>query len=403
MKFIYKVKTESGEDKTGEIEANNINSATDALRRQKLFITSIQAKKDKQISINFIDKFFKKVKLRDKVIFTQQLAVMIKSGFPLVPALKTLQKQTDNKYFHKVIGEIADEVKGGAALSACLEKRPNIFPSIYSQVAKSGEKSGKLDKVLLKLSKDLIQSYDLNTKIKSALIYPIFILVSLVVVVVIIMILVIPQLESLFKEVDATLPIATRILIGTSKLIMNFWWLILLIVIGLIFTYQWIKKIPKIRSVIDDLRLKIPIFGQLQKKVYLARFARTLSTLSSAGLPILDSFDTLKGLTDNVHLQKDIEQASKKIEAGAPIGQSLGEGENFPVLICEMITIGEKAGNLDYVLRNLAKFMEKDVDYISKNLTVLLEPILMIIMGVGVAFILLSILGPIYNLVQVIQ
>ncbi len=328
---------------------------------------------------------------------------MLRSGFPLVPALKILERQTENKYFAHNINQIAEEIKGGATLSSCLEKRPDIFPSIYTQVAKSGEKSGKLAQVMLKLADDLSKNYDLIAKIKGALVYPIFILATLVVVIIIIMIFVIPQLEDLFSDVGVALPLATRILIGTSNFIINFWWLIIIVIVGLFFFYEWVKKIPEVKSNIDSIKLKIPIFGQLQKKVYLARFTRTLATLTSAGLPVLDTFETLTELTDNVHLQNDLTQAARKIEAGSPIGKSLGESKNFPPLICEMISVGEKAGNLDYVLRNLSKFLERDVNYMSKNLTVLLEPILMIVMGVGVAFVLLSVLGPIYNLVQVIK
>lgn len=403
MKYIYKAKTAEGKEKTGEIETANLSAAAEILKKQDLFITSLAPIKEAKVSLNFLDKIFKKVNLREKVIFTQQLSVMLRSGFPLVPALKILERQAENKYLAQTIGQIAEEVKGGATLSSCLEKRPDIFPPIYVQVAKSGEKSGKLANVMLKLASDLSKNYDLTAKIKGALVYPIFILATLVVVIVIIMIFVIPQLEDLFSDVGATLPLATRILIGTSNFIINFWWLIIIIIIGLFFFYQWIKKIPEVKSTIDSIKLKIPVFGQLQKKVYLARFTRTLATLTSAGLPILDTFETLTGLTDNVHFQDDLTQAARKIEAGSPIGQSLQEGKNFPPLICEMITVGEKAGNLDYVLKNLAKFLERDVSYMSKNLTVLLEPILMIVMGVGVAFVLISVLGPIYNLVQVIQ
>ncbi len=403
MKYTYKAKTAEGEEKTGEIEADNLSAAADILRKQNLFIASLTPIKETKVSLDFLNKIFKKVSLRDKVIFTQELSVMLRSGFPLVPALKILERQTENKYLAQTINQIAEEVKGGATLSSSIEKRPDIFPSLYGQVVKSGEKSGKLANVLLKLASDLSKNYDLTAKIKGALVYPIFILATLVVVIIIIMIFVIPQLEDLFREVGATLPLATRILLGGSNFIINFWWLIIIVIVGLFFFYQWAKKIPEVKSVIDSMKLKIPVFGQLQKKVYLARFTRTLATLTSAGLPVLDTFETLTELTDNVHLQNDLTQAARKIEAGSPIGKSLGESKNFPPLICEMISVGEKAGNLDYVLRNLSKFLERDVNYMSKNLTVLLEPILMIVMGVGVAFVLLSVLGPIYNLVQVIK
>jgi len=403
MKYVYRAKTQQGQEKNGEVEATDPIAAAEILRKERLFITSLAPNKENKFSLGFLDKILNRIKLRDVIIFTQQLAVMLRSGFPLVPALRTLQKQTENKNFAKVIGEVVEDVKGGATLSSSLEKHPDVFPLIYTQIAKSGEQSGKLDKVMERLSSDLTKSYDLNAKIKGALVYPIFILSALVVVVVIIMIFVIPQLKDLFAEVDVTLPLATRVLIGASSFSVHFWWLILIILIGLLFFYQWVQKIPEVRSVIDSIKLRIPIFGQLQKKSYLARFVRTLSTLTAAGLPVLDTFNTLIDLSDNVHFKQDLKDAIAKIESGVPIGESLEQSKNFPTVICEMISVGEQAGNLDYVLKNMAKFLEKDVAYMSKNLTTLLEPILMVVMGVGVAFVLFSVLGPIYNLVQVIK
>jgi len=405
MKFIYRAKTEDGVEKAGEVEAANSLAAAEILRKQSLFVTSLSdSSKDLATSsFNILNYFSKKVALRDKVIFTQQLAVMLKSGFPLVAALDTLKNQTNNKYFSEQIAEISEEVKGGNALSDSLSKRSDIFPKIYSQIAKSGEKSGKLDKVLTRLAGDLSKNYDLMSRIKNALIYPIFILISLVAVVVIIMIFVVPQLTSLFNEVGATLPLTTRILVGVSNAFVHYWWLIITIVVGLYLLYRWTKQFPEIKSVFDWISMKTPVVGQLQKKAYLATFVRTLATLTAAGLPILEIFDTLVELTGNVHYQNGLRKVAIKIENGSPVGASLFEDKNFPPLICEMITVGEKSGNLDYVLRNLAKFLEKDVAYMSQNLTTLLEPILMIVMGAGVAFILMSVLGPIYSLVQVIK
>jgi len=404
MKYYYHVRTSQGQSKTGEIEAADQVAAADILRRQNYFITSISAEEETKISFSSLEKMFsKRISLKDKIFFIQQLSVMLRSGFPLVPALKTLQRQTENKFFAEQIEEISEEVKGGVPLSSAFAKRPDIFPNLYVQVTKAGEKSGKLDKVLLKLSSDMSKTYDLTAKIKSALIYPAFIFIALIGVIILVMVVVIPQLSAMFADVGASLPLATRMLISISNAFIHFWWLILIIIAGLVIFYQSIKKQPPVRNFIDGFKLKIPVFGQLQKKAYLARFVRILSTLTSAGLPVLNTFKTLIDLTDNVHFKKDLQQATKKIEAGVAIGEALKKGKNFPPIICEMITIGEKSGNLDYVLRNLAKFLEKDVAYISKNLSTMLEPILMIIMGAGVAFVLIAVLGPIYNLVQVIK
>ena len=402
MKFKYRAKTLKGEDRAGEIEAPTLVAATELLRKQNLFITSIKGEENK-VTLNFFDQILHKVSGKDKIMFTEQLAVMLQSGLSIVPALMILQKQTENKNFAKAIGEITEDVKAGKPLSESMLKRPDIFTPIYAQVARSGEKSGKLDKVMLKLASDLAKSNDLNSQIKSALIYPAFILSSLIVVIFIMMIFVIPQLESLFKETGVALPLSTRILIGTGKFMQGFWWLIILAAIGLVFLYRWAVKIPGFKSVVDSIMMKIPVFGSLQKKVYLARFVRTLSLLTSAGLPVLESFKTLVDITDNIHYKNGLKETAEKIESGHPIGESLGSDPNFPPLISEMVTVGEKSGNLEYILRRLAKFLEKDVSFMSKNMTTLLEPMLMIVMGVGVAFVMFSILGPIYGLVQVIK
>jgi type IV pilus assembly protein PilC len=403
MKFTYKSKTIDNKIESGEIEAANLDAASEVLRKQNLFITSISSEEKEIKGLNFLDKYLNRISLKDKILFTEQLAVMLQSGYPLVPALSTLEKQTQNKNLAKIIGEISEEVKSGIALSECFKKRPDVFPNIYAQLTKSGEKSGKLDTVLNKLSEDLTKNFDLNSKIRGALIYPAFILVSLVAVIIIIVIFVMPQLQTLFSQVGASLPLSTRILLSLSSGLINYWWLIIIIIVGLIFFYFWIKKIPSVRSFIDTVKLKIPVFGQLQKKAYFARFTRTLSALSSAGLPILDTFETLIDITDNVHFKKDLRDAAKKIEAGVPVGESLKESKNFSPLVYDMITVGEKAGNLEFVLDKLTRFLDKDVTNMSKNLTTLIEPVLMIIMGAGVAFVLISVLGPIYGLVQVIK
>lgn len=402
-KFNYVIKTIDGSSRSGQIEASSREAAADILTkdREGIFITSLIETSAKKFSAAG---FFKpKIKLEDKLFFVQQLAIMIKSGLSITGALKSLRDQAENTRLQGILNEVLNDVKGGQALSVALEKHPDLLSDVYVKIIASGEKSGKLDRILMRLASDLEKSYELQGKIKGALLYPAFLFVVMIIVVIIVLVTVIPQLKGMFSDVGVTLPITTRILIAMSDAFTKFWWLTLTVIILIGLGIWQYGKTDSGRLNFDRLKLKLPIFGKLNQKIYMARFCRTLNTLISAGMPILETFDILEEVIGNAVYEIEIREARKKIETGYPVSASLRESPRFPPVVNDLISVGEKSGNLAFVLKNLTHFFEREVDNTTKNLATLLEPILLVIMGGGVAFIVASVIMPIYGLVQVIK
>lgn len=389
--------------RTGRIEAVSRGAAAEILTkdRQGIYITELA--EEKESTLAGISIFSKKISLQDKLFFIQQLAIMVKSGLSLTGALDSLKNQTKNKTMHNALSDILSDVKGGQALSSALAKHPELLSDVYIKIIAAGEKSGKLDRILLKLAKDLEKSYDLRGRIRGAMLYPIFLVIMIFVVAIIILTTIIPQLKTMFADVGVALPITTRALIALSDAFTKYWWLMIIIAIGLAIFLRWYAKTEGGRTVFDTIKIKLPIFGNLNQKIYLARFSRTLNTLTSAGMPILEVFSTLEEVVGNSIYAKEISNARKKIEAGMPVSAALKESKHFPPVLTDLLAVGEKSGNLNYVLRNVTRFFEREVDYTTKNLATLLEPIMMVIMGVGVAFIVAAVIMPIYGLVQVIK
>jgi len=401
MKFIYKTIDPTGAVQNGVIDAADKEIATQMLQKTNRFIAELS--EEKKMFKSSISLGFGKISEKDKIIFSQQLSVMVKSGIPLIGALHSIQKQTSNEKFATTISEMINDVEGGAKFSDALSKHPKVFPELYVQIVKSGEKTGKLDKILLKLAKDMEKTYELNSKIRGAMIYPIFITSILILMVIGVLIFIIPQLAGIFEESAVELPLPTKLLLALSNFVVHFWWILLIIIILSIVGMRFVLASEGGILFFDKMKLRIPVFGKLLEKIYLARFSRTLSTLTSAGLPILDTFDTIKNVIGNRVYRNEIITVRAKIETGATIGNALSESVHFPSMVIQMVSVGEQTGNLPYILNNLARFYEKETDNMTKNLSSLIEPALMVIMGVGVGFFALAVIMPIYNLVGVIK
>lgn len=405
IKFNYSSKTAGGKIEQGTLEAASVAQASKVLHEKKLFV--LELKKDepgipglkKGIAIPFLGK---KVSLKDKIIFTAQLAMMVKSGLPLIDAFSSLEEQTENKYFGQILNDIANEVKGGKTLSETLAKYPKVFSKFYISIVRSGEKSGKLDDVLERLSDQLQKDYDLITKIKAAVTYPILVVVALVGIMIVMLIFVVPQLKTIFADIGAELPLLTRIILGASDLIRNFWYIFILLIIGIYVGIRfWINN-PSGGLTYDRIKLRLPLIGGIIKKLYMARFARTMGTLIASGLPMLDIIDTVKDVLTNKVYQVGFDNISKDVESGITLSTSLKKQGIFPPMIYNLIATGEKSGKLDDVLLSMADFFDKEVEASTSNLATLIEPILIIIIGAGVGLVVASVLLPIYSLVNAI-
>lgn len=400
--YSYKARDEEGKQVEGKIEAKNKASAISLLQDQKLFITSL-SKTATIKTLGGIGGFFKKVPLKERVMFTTQMAVMVKSGLPILEAVKTIHAQTQNKNMEKILDGIVKDISSGLSFSKALSRHSEVFNETYVKIVESGEKSGRLDQVLLKLSKDLAKDYDLTGKIRSALMYPAFILLVLVVVMVVVLVYVIPQLKNIFDDVGVQLPFLTRVIIALSDFVVKFWWLILIVVIVAIIFAQRYLRTSKGSYAFDKLKLKIPVLKQVMQNIYMARFTRTLSSLVSAGIPMIDVLNTTKGVIGSAVFEKEVEKIIIKVESGSSVSKAMKASPYFPPVVTSLVAVGEKSGKTDYILRNLSKFLEKEVDNTVRNLTSLLEPIIMVVLGVGIAIVIISVIMPIYGLVQVIQ
>lgn len=404
MNFSYSCKTIDGQTQAGVIEAPSEEMAAKLLHEKQLFVLEIHkegaAVGAKQgLQIPFLGK---KVSLKDKIIFTQQLSMMTKAGLPLLDAFKALEEQTENKYFSNMISEIGKDVKGGRPLSAALGKYPKVFNTLYTATVASGEKTGQLDQVLERLSDQLQRDYDLISKIKSSLSYPVMVVSALIGIMILMFIFVIPQLKAIFADMGATLPLLTRIVLGISDFLVKYWYIMIILLIGGYFGVTSWAKTKAGKMTLDRVVLRIPMVGGLMKKIYMTRFARTMGTLVASGLPMLEIISTVKHVITNSVYQVAFDKISADIESGLPLSESIKKQKIFPAMIYHLISVGEKSGKLDYVLISMANFFDKEIENQTAGISTFIEPFLIIIIGAGVGLVVASVLMPIYSLVNTI-
>ncbi|MDP3764288.1 MAG: type II secretion system F family protein [bacterium] len=398
MKFNYQARTAQGAIQTGVVEAPNKDVALETLHRYGLVILEIiEEKKGFALSLSGELPFFNKVKNQDLVIFSRQLAVLFDAQVPLVQALRTLSEQSAPA-LKKIIKEVASDVDSGTAFSQSLEKFPKVFSFFYVSVVKAGEVSGRLQEVLNYLADHEERSYDLNKKVKGALTYPIFVVASLVIVGAVMMIFVIPQLTGVLLESGQELPVITRAIIGLSDFMRNYWWLALLILSGLGVGTWYTLQTKKGQDTWDKIKLHLPIFGGIFRKIYLARFSENLGTLIKGGIPIIQSLTITADVVGNFVFKTIILKAREEVRKGNTINSVFSAEKDIPPLVSQMIMIGEQTGKLDVLLTKIATFFQKDVDNIMENLTSLIQPLLILILGIAAGVLVAAILLPIYNL-----
>jgi len=405
-KFQYTARTQEGKQESDIIEAPSVEAAISILQNQQLIITDIKPFSEiKNLTFNkLVDQvllYFNRVKNEEIVLFTKQLAVLIQAKVPLVQSLKVMAKQVVNPKFSKIIANVADEVDAGMVFSRALAKHPKVFSNFFIQMVRSGEISGRLEETLTYLSEYINRQYLLNSKVRSAMIYPAFIVVTFVVVSIMMLIWVIPNITAILTESGQQLPLVTRLLIGSSNFVKN-WGLLLFIVLGAViyFIVFSIRKSPEWRYTYDGLKLRLPIFGELLKKIYLARFSETLSTLSSAGIAISQSLEITADVVGNAVYRRIILEADEAVRKGSNISAVFVRYSEVLPMVTQMISIGEQTGKLDTILKQVATFFTEEVNRSFDNLVNLIEPILIVVLGVGVGILVAAILIPIYNLVN---
>jgi len=397
--YKWEGKAAKGAIKKGEMEAPNEAAIRIHLRQQNIIPTKIVSKGRE---IKFSLPFKRKVKERSIAIFTRQLATMIDAGLPLVQSLEILSSQQDNKAFKNIIREIREDVESGSTFAGALKKHPVTFNELFTNLVVAGEEGGILDSILTRLANYIEKSAALKKKVKSAMVYPSVIMTVAIGVVIILMLFVIPVFETMFKSAGQSLPLPTLIVLTISKLIQKY---ILILIPALILLFYLLRKYHQTengRAVIDRLLLKLPVFGPLLKKIAVARFSRTLGTLISSGVPILDGLNIVSRASGNKTIETAILNARASIREGETIADPLNRSGIFPPMVIQMISVGESTGALDSMLSKIADFFDDEVDIAVSNLTSLLEPFLMIFLGVVIGGVVISMYLPIFQMASAV-
>lgn len=397
---IYKfvAKDQNSKQFTGEVESLDEKSVVSMLQKEKLVPIQIKSASS--------ENFFSKISIwrpgggistSDVVTFTRQLSTMISAGLPLIDALVILQRQTSGA-LPKVLSEIVTDIEGGMSLSQAFSRHSKVFDVIYIKLIEAGETGGVLDKVLNKLAQSLEKEREFKAKTRGAFIYPAIVVSVMIVVMFLMMIFVIPKLTSLYTELGTQLPLPTKILIFISNTMRNFWWLILIVIVGGIWGLRIFSKTPSGTQIISVVVLRLPVWGKIRKTLVLAEFTRTLGLLVGTGIPIITALRVVRDILTSSAYKAGIDQAIARVERGSPLYQPLTVNPAFPPIVGQMVRVGEETGKMDEVLARLAVYFEGESENLIRNLTTALEPVVLVILGVGVGVLVLSIILPIYNL-----
>jgi type IV pilus assembly protein PilC len=395
--FVWKGTTPQGEPMSGEFEAEAKQEVAAYLRKRKIAVRSIRPKA-KQINLNFGPK--KGVSVKDMSVFTRQFSTMINAGLPIVQCLDILSSQTENDQLRGAISQVMLDVEGGHTLAESLAKHPKIFSDLYSNMVDAGEAGGILDIILARLAVYLEKADALQRKVKSAMTYPTIVATVAIGSSVFMLMFVIPVFAKMFTDFGGTLPAPTRIVMGLSTFLRDFWWLLGLIIVGLVFAYKWGRKTPKVAFKMDQFALASPVLGNVLRKSSVARFTRTLGTLVGSGVPILQGLDITARTAGNLVIEKAVRATRESISQGDSISEPLKRSAVFPPMVVQMIAVGEQTGALDAMLAKIADFYEDEVDEAVANLLTLMEPVMIAFLGVVIGGIVVSMYMPMFELIS---
>lgn len=346
-----------------------------------------------------LGKFLHRIKTSDKVLFSRQLSTLINAGLPLVQSLRNVASQTENKALKAVINQVITDVEGGAALHTALEHHPQAFNKVFTSLVAAGETSGTLDKALERLANQQEKDAEILSKVRGAMIYPAVVLLVMFAVVGFMIVKVLPQVEVLYKDLPgASLPLVTVILLGVSHFVIKFWWLVIMVGIGGGFLLGRWAQTDDGKSFFDKLKMTAWPIGPLFMKLYMARFARTGGTLIGSGVPLLQMLQITGEAINNVHIQRTLTEASEKVKGGKSLSESIEGNPNFLTLVPNMLRIGEQSGALEAMLEKIADYYEKEVDTQIRNVSSIIEPVLMVVLGIFAFIIVAAVLLPIYGL-----
>lgn len=394
--FNYKAKNKLNELISGEVEATDDRHAARLVRERGLIVLTIKPVRESIFGI--VNNLKNRITSSDVAAFTRQLSTMINAGLPITESLNILRNQSKGS-MQKVVATILADIEGGESLSTSLSKHDKVFSPTFVALIKSGEVGGVMDEVLARLADNMEKQQEFKGKVKGALIYPAIIVVGMFIVSLIMMIFVIPKLTALYVDFNAELPLPTKILIGISTFLIRFWPLMIILVGAGIYGFILYRKTFNGRRVIDQLIFKVPVFGDLQRQIILTNITRTLSMMTGAGVSILEALNITAEVVDNVIISDALKDAAIQVEKGFPIAFSFARHPDaFPYILSQMIAVGEETGKMEEVLKKISHVFEVESDEKVKGLTSAIEPLIMIFLGLGVGFLVIAVILPIYNL-----
>jgi len=395
-RFKYKARNPEGSVIKGEVEASSDKIAAKLLKRKGYIIIFIEPKRE--FFLNITKKLKERVTAKDVVNFTRQLATMINAGLPITEALLILRNQSAGR-MQVILSEVLNDVEGGQTLSSSLSKYPDVFNKTYVSLIKSGEMGGVLDQVLTKLSESVEKQQDFKSRVKGAMVYPSIIIIGMMIVMFVMLVFVVPKMTSLYDQFGAELPAATKFLIGISSAANKYWYVIIGTVVLGYYLFKIYIKTKKGKRKFDEFKFRIPLVGDLQRQVILTDLTRTMSLMVGSRVSILESLYITSEVAGNIIISEALVDAAKMVEKGFPVAFSFAKHpEAFPPILSQMISVGEETGKMDEVLDKISRVFENESDQKLKAITASIEPIILIFLGLGVAFLVIAVITPIYNL-----
>mgnify|MGYP001577001444 FL=1 len=401
IKYNYTVKDKNGYTLSGFLEANSEAEAAEALHKKELIVIAIEQTKEKAAKSSSWGKG-KKVKLDDLVIFTRQLATMIDAGIPLVHALNILSEQVENPDLREVVVVVRKDIEAGMSFCDALSKHPKVFSELFINMARAGESSGMLDDILDRLASYLEKSAALTRKIKSSLVYPAVVVSMAFIITAVLLLKVVPTFKGIFDTLGGQLPLPTQVLIFVSDLFRKYFIFLVILLAGIIFLFKKYISTEKGHYNFDKAKLKAPILGELFRKLAVAKFSRTFSTLVKSGVTVLSALDIVSKTSGNKVVEEAVKGCSKAVRDGEPIAQPLLKSGVFPPMVCRMISVGEQTGQLEKMLTKIADFYDEQVDAATSALTSMIEPLVIAFLGIVVGGIVISLFLPIFKISQLL-
>ncbi|MFH1514648.1 MAG: type II secretion system F family protein [bacterium] len=400
-KFNFVVRDSAGKTITGQLAMDSKEQLISRLKDQGYFINKISEVKDDSF-YNRIDTAFQRltpIRIKDISIFARLLSTMINAGLPILRSLKIIEKQTENLRLVEVIQSIRDQVEEGHPLSLAMSKHPRVFNPLIVAMTKSGEESGSLDIVLDRISHDLEREIEIRSRVAAGIRYPVIIMGAAVVIVTIVLIFVVPAFQTIFESMDAQLPLPTQVLVNISEVIRHSAAFVVLAIVILVIAYKYLSRIPSVAKFFDSIMLKLPVFGMLLRKIALARFARTLSILLRSGVPILRAMSVVEQTVGNAVIASAVVASKEAIREGERISPPLEETGEFPPMVIDMIAVGEETGALDTMLEKISEFYDQEVDFTIDAFTTLIEPVLIMFLGIVIGFIVVALYMPLFSVI----